>query len=89
MHVNWSRCEWNATLGFYYVNLIQEKEEGGRGKKAPQQIAVDLFSSFILGYPEWKGAQWTLDIIAREFNMISAARKTGLDKKIHILMIGK
>lgn len=34
------------------MNLIQEKEKGGRGKKAPQQIAVDLFSSFILGYPE-------------------------------------
>lgn len=53
----------------------------GRGEKAPQQIVVDLFSSFILGYPKWKGAQWMLDIIAREFNMISAARKTELDKK--------
>lgn len=54
-----------------------------------RQIVVDLFSSFILGYLEWKAAQWMLDIIAREFNMISAARKTGPDKKIHILMIGK
>lgn len=58
-------------------------------KKTAQQIVVDLFSSFILGYLEWKAAQWMLDIIAREFNMISAARKTGPDKKIHILMIGK
>lgn len=89
MHINWSGCEWNATRGFYYVNLIQEKREGGMEKKTAQQIVVDLFSSFILGYLEWKAAQWMLDIIAREFNMISAARKTGPDKKIHILMIGK
>lgn len=71
-------CEFNSGKG-----------GGGRGEKTAQQIVVDLFSSFILGYPEWKAAQWMLDIIAREFNMISAARKTGLDKKIHILMIGK
>lgn len=71
-------CEFNSGKG-----------EGGREKKMAQQIVVDLFSSFILGYPEWKAAQWMLDIIAREFNMISAARKTGPDKKIHILMIGK
>lgn len=81
----WVKC--NPWILLCEFNL--GKGGGGRGKKASQQIAVDLFSSFILGYPEWKGAQWMLDIIAREFNMISAARKTRLDKKIHILMIGK
>ena len=65
------------------------KKGGGRHKKTAQQIVLYLFSSFILGYSEWKAAQWMLDIIAREFNMTSAARKTGLDKKIHILMTGK
>lgn len=66
---------YNPWILLHEFNSREGEGEGGRVKGTAQQIAMDLFSSFILDCPEWKDTQWMLDIIARQFNMISAGKK--------------